>query len=68
MPVARSTDVRLSELDLAAIADFTQSPIPLFPYGDEEISLTQRAFTDVSHAFVTGTRQELCYRHQPRRQ
>ncbi len=47
MPVARSTDVHLSELDLAAIADFMQSPDPLSTCGDEEMPFMHHSFIDL---------------------
>ena len=64
--VARSRQVRLTESELSVIADFMRSSHLLSTCGDAETSLTQRTFTDLSHAFVTGTRQAVCHRHQPR--
>ena len=65
MPVARSTEVQLAEFDTAVNADFMQSPDPLSTFGDEEVSLTQQSFADLSHAFAAGTHRGICHRVQP---
>ncbi len=65
MPVARSRHVHLSKFDLSVTAEFVQSPDPLNTCGDEETSLAQRPFTDLSQASVTGIRQGISQRYHP---